>query len=63
MKRKDSSSEKEVLMNDRSKEESCYSTFSNVRSHSSLNTSENNILLMDDVKTTDDIQVCSTCTK
>ena len=40
MKRKDSSAEKVVLMNGRSKDESCYSTFSDVGGHSSLNTSE-----------------------
>ena len=63
MKRKDSSAEKVVLMNERSKDESCYSTFSDVGGHSSLNTSENNIFLLDNSETTDHNQVCNTCTK
>ena len=63
MKRKDSSAEKVVLMNGRSKDESCYSTFSDVGGHSSLNTSENNIFLLDNAETTDHNQVCNTCTK
>lgn len=64
MKRKDLSPEKDVLMNERSKEESNYSTFSDVGScQSSLNTSENKISPLDNSKVTDDFQVCNTCTK
>lgn len=63
MKRKDSSAEKVVLMNERSKDESCYSTFSDAGGHSSLNISEDNILLLDNSETADHSQVCNTCTK